>query len=419
MGCFGSRFDKRKGTCTDLNTVGIQYVGGEGSNNDFCPQDAVSLFYGDSKEVDEWFKVGPLTMESEEEGKKIALEAWSALVQQGNFLKDNFGNSDKTVYVSGKYQDKDAIAQIEAVKAFLKEKNPDIEFPEEAKPEAEAMEGEMMEGEMMAEEMMEGGEDGAMEKPDLYAGDSAAYEGFANLPALLLKCCTAQPYFGDLVKSALIHYEFNFKGKSLADVPMPKLSLADLSRNPLNAKETTPGQWAGVAALVAAALDKAEATAADVWFSGYLGAQDVEALKAMAEGDNILFPGWMAGWKSEDEAKTHLTNLGEFNGDDSCDKVIITTNTKCASAVVCHLFSQRFNGKLKSFVQDEESKIWTLTVEDDSWEYSTLADWKTWVEEEAKKKAEAAAAAAMEGAAAEGEMAAAEGEMMAEEMAAE
>merc|ERR1719331_780273 len=418
MGCFGSRFDKRKGTCQDFNTCGIQFIGGAGSNNDFCPQDAVSLFYGGSKEVDEWLKVGPLTMESEEEGKRIALEAMAALMQQGNYLKDNYGSSNKVVYVSGKYPHKEAIEQIDAVKALLREKNPDIEFPEEKKEEPEAMEGEMMEGEMMEGEMMEGGEDGAMEKPDLYAGDSAAYDGFANLPALLLKCCTAYPYFGDLVKSALVHYEFNFKGKGpIPDVPLPKLSLSDLAKNPLNTKQTNPDQWAGVAALVAAALDKAEASETDVWFSGYLGAQDIEALKEMADGDNILFPGWMAGWKSEDEAKTHLTNLGEFNGDDACEKVIIATKTKCASAVVCHLFSQRFNGKFKSAVQDEESKIWTVTVEDDPWEYSTLEDWKKWVEEKAaaeKAAAEAAAAEAAMGAAAEGEMmaeGAAEGEM--------
>lgn len=275
----------------------------------------------------------------------------------------------------------------------------------------------MMEGEMMAEEMMEGGE--GMDKPDLYGGDSAAYDGFANLPALFLRCCTVHPYFGDLVKGALCHYEFNCKGKSLVDVPIPKLSLGDLTKNPLAAKETKPEQWAGVAALIATSLDKAEQTEADVWFSGYLGAQDVEGLKEMAEGDNILFPGWMAGWKSEDEAKTHLTNLGEFNGKDACEQVIIATKTKVASAVVLHQFSQRFNGKFKSFVQDEESKIWTLTVEDDPWEYKTLEDWKKWVEEEAAKKAaEAAAAGAMEGemAAAEGaEMAAAEGEMAAAE----
>ena len=55
-----------------------------------------------------------------------------------------------------------------------------------------------------------------------------------------------------------------------------------------------------------------------------------------------------------------------------------------------------------------------MTVEDDSWEYSTLADWKKWVEEEAAKKAEEAKAAA-DAAAMGGEMMAAEGEMMAAE----
>ena len=418
MGCFGSRFDKRKGTCTDLNTCGIQFIGGAGSNNDFCPQDAVCLFYGKEKELEEWLKVGALTMEDEEQAKTIAGECWAALSQQAKYLKDSFPPGDKVKYVAGKYADKDAIEQIDAVKAFLKEKLPDFAeiFVEEAAPAEEMMEGEMMEGEMMAEEMMEGGE--GMDKPDLYGGDSAAYDGFANLPACLLRCCTVYPYFGDLVKSAVCHYEFNFKGKSLVDVPMPKIGLGDLTKNPLAAKETNPGHWAGVAALVASALDKAESTESDVWFAGYLGAQDVEALNEMADGDNILFPGWMAGWKSEDEAKTHLASLGDFNGDDKCEKVIIAAKTKCASAVVCHLFSQRFNGKFKSIAKDEESGVYTVTVEDDPWEYSTLADWKTWYEEYLKKKAEEEAAKGME-AAAEGAEMAMEGEMMAEEMAAE
>jgi hypothetical protein len=43
-----------------------------------------------------------------------------------------------------------------------------------------------------------------MEAPDLYAGDSAAYDGWANLPALFLRCMTVHPYFGDIVKSALL-----------------------------------------------------------------------------------------------------------------------------------------------------------------------------------------------------------------------
>ena len=151
--------------------------------------------------------------------------------------------------------------------------------------------------------MMEGGEEGANEKPDIYAGDSASYDGVANLPALFLRCCITQPYFGDLVKGSLLHYEFNFKGKNWREVPMPKLALADLAMNPLGARECKPNQWAGIAVLVAAALEKAKSTEADVWFSGYLGEEDIKVLKEMANGDNILFPGWMAGWKSKDAAK--------------------------------------------------------------------------------------------------------------------
>jgi hypothetical protein len=272
------------------------------------------------------------------------------------------------------------------------------------------MEGEM--GEMMMEDApaeMEGGE--GMEEPDLYAGDSAAYDGWANLPALFLRCMTVHPYFGDIVKSALIYYEFNFGGKQL--VPLPKIGLGDFTKNPLAAKEPETAAWAGIAALVGCAVDAAEATETDVWFSGYLGDEDVQALEAIEENGSILFPGWMAGWKSEDEAKK---GIWECNGKNTVHKVIIVAKTKCKDAVVCRLFSQRFNAKKTSFEKKED--IWYLTVADDGWEYKTLADWKVWLKEEEEKAVAAAAAAAaektgeavMEGA----EMA----EMAAEEMAA-
>ena len=250
MGCFGSRFDKRNSAADDFNTVGLQFVGGAGQKDDKSPLDAVCLKYGDGKEVDEWLKVGPLTMTAEEEGKKIATEAWVALCQQAKFLDGEFGGSDKVQYVNGKYTSKDAIAQIDAVKAFLKEKNPDIEFPEEVKEEAAAEEAPA-EGDMAAEEApaeMEGGDEmEMMEAPDLYKDDSAAYDGFANLPALFLRCMTVSPYFGDIIKSTLIYYEFNFGGKEL--VPLPKIGLGDFTKNPLAAKEPKTEAWAGVAAL--------------------------------------------------------------------------------------------------------------------------------------------------------------------------
>jgi len=397
MGCFGSRFDKRNSAADDFNTVGLQFVGGAGQKDDKNPLDAVCLKYGDGKEVDEWLKVGPLTMTAEEEGKKIATEAWVALCQQAKYLDGEFGGSDKVKYVNGKYTSKDAIAQIDAVKAFLKEKNPDIEFPEEVKEEAAAEEAPAMDGDMAAAEEapmeMEGGDDmEMMEAPDLYKDDSAAYDGFANLPALFLRCMTVHPYFGDIIKSTLIYYEFNFGGKEL--VPLPKIGLGDFTKNPLAAKEPKTEAWAGVAALVGSALDAAEAAETDVWFSGYYGDEDLEALKEIEEGGSILFPGWIAGWKSEAEA---LSGIWENNGKNTVHKVVISTKTKCCSAVVCRLFAQRFNSTKKSL--EEKDGVWYLTVEDNSWDYKTLAEWKDWVKAEAEKAAaEAAAAKAAEGA---------------------
>jgi len=223
--------------------------------------------------------------------------------------------------------------------AFLKEKNPDIEFPEPAKAEeAPAMEGDMMamEGEMMAEEMMEGGDEMEMmmEKEDLYKDDSEDYTGFANLPKLFLRCMTVHPYFGDLIKKCLIYYEFNFGDKAL--VPLPKIDLFKDPRELMNGKHTEDKEWAGVAALVGCALDAAEAADTEVWFSGYLGDEDLEQLKEIAEGENVLFPGWVAGWKTKEEA---IKNIWENNGKNKVHKVVIHTNTKCASAVVCRLFA--------------------------------------------------------------------------------
>jgi len=195
----------------------------------------------------------------------------------------------------------------------------------------------MMEEEMKAPEeemMMDGGEEmEMMEAPDLYAGDTAAYDGWANLPALFLRCMTVSPYFGDIVKQSLIYYEFNF-GKKL--LPIPSIGLGDFTKNPLSAKEPGTEAWAGVASLVGCALDCAEATETDVWFSGYLGEEDLEALKLIEEGGSVLFPGWMAGWKSEDEA---VKGIWASESKNTVFKVVISTKTKCASAVVCRLFA--------------------------------------------------------------------------------
>jgi len=102
----------------------------------------------------------------------------------------------------------------------------------------------------------------------------------------------------------------------------------------------------------------------------------------------------MAGWKSEEEA---VKGIWAAESKNTVFKVVISTKTKCASAVVCRLFAQRFNSKKKTL--EEKEGIWYLTVEDDSWSYKTLAEWKEWVKEQAAEKAAAEAAALAAGAA--------------------
>ena len=209
MGCFGSRFDKRNSVADDLNTVAFQFVGGEAHENDYCPIDKIALSYGEDKEPADWAKVGGMTATDEEFAKKIALELDAALTEHLKWLNDEYGTPDKAVYVGGKYELKDAKAQIAAVKAHLREKCNDIgDYP--ADPVPEAMEEMMME-EMMMEEApaeMEGGED-MMAKEDLYASDAGNYDGWANLPALILRNYVVNPYFGDLVKRDIVTAEFN------------------------------------------------------------------------------------------------------------------------------------------------------------------------------------------------------------------
>ena len=57
MGCFGSRFDKRASVSGDLNTVGLQFIGGEAHEPTGYPVD--------------WFI---MAVEGGEEDKKAPLD---------------------------------------------------------------------------------------------------------------------------------------------------------------------------------------------------------------------------------------------------------------------------------------------------------------------------------------------------------
>ena len=85
--------------------------------------------------------------------------------------------------------------------------------------EPAAAEGEMM----MEAEMMEGGDDmmegDGMALPeaepawDPYEGDGGAYDGFGNLPSMLLRISAKNEYGGDLMKAQVLKWEFNFDDK--------------------------------------------------------------------------------------------------------------------------------------------------------------------------------------------------------------
>lgn len=113
--------------------------------------------------------------------------------------------------------------------------------------------------------------------PGNYESDAYDYAGWEAVPAIFLKQATVNPYWGDLVKGHIINYEFA-QAKAKGD------------------------EWNGAAGLITAALASATRADAETWFSGYVGDEDLGGLQSIAEKGPILFPGWVAGWKSEADA---------------------------------------------------------------------------------------------------------------------
>lgn len=372
MGCFGSRFDKRASVADDLNTVAYQFVGGEAHENDYCPIDKIAFKYGEEKEPAEWAKVAAGMKATDEElGKKVALELDAALTAHLKWLDKEFGTPDKNVYVGGKYELKDAKAQIAAVKAHLREKCNNVgDYPADEVKEDPAMEEMAMAMEEEAPMMeMEGGEEMEMAKEDIYASDSGTYDGWENLPALILRNYVVNPYFGDLIKRDIIAAEFK----------------------PSSPKHK---EFVSAAVMVGMALDATEATEKDIHFAGYLGEEDMLSLKGIAENGNILFPGVVAAWASEEDALKH--GFVEHNGKNTIHKVCFHSKTKVHSAVVLREFVYRFNAKVEK--QEDKDGVLHVTLADDSWEHKTLEAWGAFKEEMKKKAEEAAAAAAAEAA---------------------
>lgn len=383
MGCGGSRFDKRRELAGDLYTIGTNFVGGEGYTEDGCPVDKVAFSYA-AKEVEpkDFFKVNGFTAEDEEIVKKIAQQTWDSLTAQLGFLeKEHGGASDnKKVMIGHKYTLEAALKQLNAVRDSLKEKS-GFTFEEKKADamegmmmEGNAMEGEMMGGEGEGEMMMEGGDEmmgmdgmAMMEEEDLYAGFADDISGWANFPKWLLWATTVHPYFGDLVKSDTIHFEFAAVASG-ALMKMPSLNPLALLKKGLEA-----GAFSGAASLLSVCVNYTEDTEKDVWFAGWAGDKDFESLKEISEAKGpIMFPGVLSGW---DSAEAALRSLDKHEGksDQPLHKVVFSAKTNVHSGVVCRHFVCRFRATIES--HEEKEGVHTFALKAQEGEAGSVEEW--------------------------------------------
>merc|ERR1711998_219448 len=196
---------------------------------------------------------------------RIASETHGDLATQLKWIADTYKSDDDKTYIGGRYKPATATAQLKAVQealtaaGFAAPAGGEEEKKEEGKEEEKKEEAEMEGGdEGEAAEGAEGMGDMMAAASDPYAGDETDYNGFANLPKLLLKQSIVNPYFGDLLKRAAVTWEFNYEG-------------------------TQPDKmWMGAAGLLGATIDASESEAGDVWFAGYCGEADLESLKEMS-----------------------------------------------------------------------------------------------------------------------------------------
>jgi hypothetical protein len=334
MGCFGSRFDKRNSAAGDLNTVGLQFVGGEAHVSDHCPVDKILLDYQGELDLAEKFKCEGLKLSDEALGQELGLLIYNATKELLESVEKKYGSPQdgKKVYLGNKHELSDVLVDLKAVlKALEEDTGVKVEKPaaaevpatDAAPMEAAAMEAVAMDDAPVEAEAMMMELPAAVKSP--YEGDATDYKGFGNLPTLLLALSVKHPFFGDVVKAQLINWEFNFESNK----PSEKQFLAAVG-------------------LMDAGVELAEASgeAKKVFFSGFAGEDDFESLKGMAEAkSDILFPGVIAGWATKEEAVAALAGQGEQGS--GLTKVIYEAETKVVSSVHCRLFVHRYSATLE------------------------------------------------------------------------
>lgn len=137
----------------------------------------------------------------------------------------------------------------------------------------------------------------------------------------------------------------------------------------------------------------------DVWFFGTVNKYQLKSLKHIqTKNDSVLFPGMMAGWESEEEARANSVNWcteeskqnyktrygEEWNDETGRSMVMLKVNAKTFRSVTCREVVIRLNAKFGEYkLNDDGVHEFTLTEE----ELMSFDDWKAkYPEEEHKTK---------------------------------
>jgi len=208
---------------------------------------------------------------------------------------------------------------LKAVLAGLKDCGATVE--EEPAPEAMEMDedapAEMMEGE--GDMMMELQPEPAWNP---YEGDGTDYTGAGNLPLFLLAASAKQPYFGEMMRTSMINWEFNYEDKG------------------------DSSDFVDACGMMAAAAESGSAKK-EAFIAGCHGEEDwgsIQGMIADKEKSDILFPGAVIAWTSEENAKKAIEKAGERSGQ-TCQKVIYKVEATGLEAAHCRFFIHRLSGK--------------------------------------------------------------------------
>lgn len=209
--------------------------------------------------------------------------------------------------------------------------------------------------------------------PEKYDADDFAYGGWETVPAIFLKQAIVNPYWGDLVKGHIVHWEF-FQ------------------------KKASDHTWSAAAGFISSFIATSARTDQEAWFSGFVGDDDLASLKGIAKDGPILFPGWIQGWKTKEEAVAYIGALDRSNSKSNLNGVIFhVTNASTLAFASCRLVAHRLEGTVASNAEDGGNTLFEVAglPHNDQ----TCAEW---VAAEAEK-AKAAATPAPADAPAEGE----------------